>query len=160
MAIDVEDYYQRYGPMVLRRCRSLLRDEQQAVDAMQDVFVQLLTHRERLGDHGASSLLWTIATNLCLNKLRSKRRRPEDPAGDLLAQIAAADDTESRGAARSLLDRLFAREPASTGTIAVLHLLDGMTLQEVADVVGLSVSGVRKRLRTLKASVTALEGVV
>lgn len=160
MAIDVEDYYQRYGPMVLRRCRTLLRDEQQAVDAMQDVFVQLLTHRERLADHGASSLLWTMTTNLCLNKLRSQRRRPEDPDTDLLAQIAAADDAESRGAARSLLDRLFAREPVSTGTIAVLHLLDGMTLQEVADVVGLSVSGVRKRLRTLKASVTALEGVV
>lgn len=160
MAIDVEDHYLRYGPMVLRRCRSLLRDEQQAVDAMQDVFVQLLTHRERLADHGASSLLWTIATNVCLNKLRSRRRRPEDPASELLAQIAAADDGESRGLARALLDRMFAREPASTGTIAVLHLLDGMTLQEVAEVVGLSVSGVRKRLRTLRAGVAALEGVV
>lgn len=160
MAIDVEDHYLRYGPMVLRRCRSLLRDEQQAVDAMQDVFVQLLTHRERLGDHGASSLLWTIATNVCLNKLRSRRRRPEDPASALLAEIAAADDGESRGLARALLERMFAREPASTGTIAVLHLLDGMTLQEVAEVVGLSVSGVRKRLRTLRAGVPALEGVV
>jgi len=160
VAIDVEDHYLRYGPMVLRRCRSLLRDEQQAVDAMQDVFVQLLTHRERLGDHGASSLLWTIATNVCLNKLRSRRRRPEDPASALLAEIAAADDGESRGLARALLERMFAREPASTGTIAVLHLLDGMTLQEVAEVVGLSVSGVRKRLRTLRAGVPALEGVV
>ena len=29
MAIDIEDYYRRHGPMVLRRCRSLLRDEPQ-----------------------------------------------------------------------------------------------------------------------------------
>ena len=42
MAIDVEAAYRRYGPMVLRRCRQMLRDEQQATDAMQDVFVQLL----------------------------------------------------------------------------------------------------------------------
>lgn len=158
MSIDVEDYYQRYGPMVLRRCRSLLRDEQQAVDAMHDVFVQLLTHRERLVDRGASSLLWRIATNLCLNRLRSRRRRPEDPQSDLLRQIADADDPEARGVARAVLDRLLAREPVSTGTIAVMHLLDGMTLQEVADAVGMSVSGVRKRLRTLRAGVEALEG--
>lgn len=146
--------------MVLRRCRGLLGDDPQAVDAMQDVFVQLLTHRDRLTDHGASSLLYTIATNLCLNRLRSRRRRPEDPQSDsLIMQIAAADDPEARGLARGLLERFFASEPASTGTIAVLHLLDGMTLEEVAETVGMSVSGVRKRLRTLRASVTALAGV-
>ncbi len=146
--------------MVLRRCRGLLGDDPQAVDAMQDVFVQLLTHRDRLTDHGASSLLYTIATNLCLNRLRSRRRRPEDPeSNSLIMQIAAADDPEARGLARGLLDRFFASEPASTGTIAVLHLLDGLTLEEVAETVGMSVSGVRKRLRTLRASVTALAGV-
>lgn len=159
MSVDVEDYYQRYGPMVLRRCRSLLRDEQQAVDAMHDVFVQILVHRERLVDGGASSLLWRVATNVCLNKIRARRRRPEEPGSELLWQIAAAEDPEERGAARALLDRLFAREPVSTGTIAVMHLLDGMTLEEVAEAVGLSVSGVRKRLRTLRASVTALAEV-
>ena len=159
MSVDVEDYYQRYGPMVLRRCRSLLRDEQQAVDAMHDVFVRILVHRERLVDRGASSLLWRVATNVCLNKIRARRRRPEDPDSTLLWQIAAAEDPEERGAARALLDRVFVREPVSTGTIAVMHLLDGMTLEEVAEAVGLSVSGVRKRLRTLRAGVTALAEV-
>lgn len=158
MAIDVEETYKRHGPMVLRRCRSLLRDEQQAVDAMHDVFVQLLVHRERLVDKGACSLLWRIATNVCLNKIRSRRRRPEDPQTELLAEIAAIDDAESRGVARVVLDKLFAREPVSTGTMAVMHLVDGMTLEEVAESVGMSVSGVRKRLRTLRAGVMAREG--
>lgn len=158
MSIDIEETYQRHGPMVLRRCRSLLRDEQQAVDAMHDVFVQLLVHRARLVDRGACSLLWRIATNVCLNRIRSRRRRPEDPQSELLAQIAAADDPEERSVARVALDRLFSREPVSTGTIAVLHLVDGMTLEEVAESVGMSVSGVRKRLRTLRASVTAEGG--
>jgi RNA polymerase sigma-70 factor (ECF subfamily) len=144
--------------MVLRRCRSLLRDEQQAVDAMHDVFVQLLVHRERLVDKGACSLLWRIATNVCLNKIRSRRRRPEDPQSELLAAIAAHDDAESRGVARVVDEKLFAREPVSTGTMAVMHLVDGMTLEEVAESVGLSVSGVRKRLRTLRAGVMAREG--
>ena len=162
MAIDVESAYRRYGPMVLRRCRQMLRDEQQATDAMQDVFVQLLRHRDRLEDRGLSSLLYRIATNVCLNKIRSSGRRQEDAQSDLLARIAAAGSgaggaDEGRAEARSMLDRVLGREPISTTTIAVLHLHDGMTLQEVADAVGLSVSGVRKRLRKLKASFEELE---
>lgn len=157
MAIDVEAAYRRYGPMVLRRCRHMLRDEQQATDAMQDVFVQLLRNLERLEDRGLSSLLYRISTNVCLNRIRSSRRRPEDAQSDLLARIADAGGDESRTEARAMLDRVLGREPISTTTIAVLHLHDGMTLQEVADAVGLSVSGVRKRLRKLKASLQELE---
>ena len=157
MAIDVEAAYRRYGPMVLRRCRTMLRDEQQATDAMQDVFVQLLRHRERLDDRGTSSLLYRMATNVCLNRIRSQKRRPEDPVDDMLGRIAAVSREEERTGARDLLDRVLGREPVSTTTIAVLHLHDGMTLQEVADAVGLSVSGVRKRLRKLKADLAALE---
>ena len=49
-----------------------------------------------------------------------------------------------------LLDRLFGRHPASSRTIAVLHHIDGLTLDQVAEETGLSVSGVRKRLRRLR----------
>ena len=49
---------------------------------------------------------------------------------DLLNRIAGADRTESQLAARNMLDRIFSKELPSTGTIAVLHLLDGMTLEE------------------------------
>ena len=128
---------------------------------MHDVFVQLLRHHERLEDRGRSSLLYRIATNVCLNKLRSSSRRPEDAQSELIGRIAAADSSaESRAGARALLDRALQREPVSSGTIAVMHLVDGMTLEEVAQAVGMSVSGVRKRLRKLKANVHELEGVV
>jgi RNA polymerase sigma-70 factor (ECF subfamily) len=40
--------------------------------------------------------------------------------------------------------------------MAVMHYVDGLTLQEVSMAVGLSVSGVRKRLRTLKEKVALL----
>src|SRR5262245_14594746 len=40
--VDVEDLSRRYGAMVLRRCRRLLGDESEALDASQDVFVRLL----------------------------------------------------------------------------------------------------------------------
>ena len=78
-----------------------------------------------------------------------------------LLQEAQAKETraEARSQSRSLLGRLFNKQKESTRTIAVLHLLDGMTLEEVAREVDMSVSGVRKRLRALRASVRELEGV-
>ena len=157
LAIDVEQLYERYGTMVYRRCLHLLRQPAQAEDAMHDVFVQLLDHQDRLHDQAASSLLYRIATNVSLNRLRSIRRRPEDADDDLVLRIAHSDDLERRSAAANALSRLFGSEPVSTRTIATLHLADGWTLEEVAKEVGMSVSGVRKRLRGLRERLHALQ---
>jgi RNA polymerase sigma-70 factor (ECF subfamily) len=164
VALDVEGAYQRYGPMVLRRCKKLLRHDAKAQDAMQDVFVSLLRHEDRLDETALSALLLRIATNVCLNKLRTDRRHPEDRDNELLSRIASAEDGdgESRTVAQNLLAKLFrADDPlaASTRTIAVMHLVDGLTLEEVAREADLSVSGVRKRLRTLRGRLHELEGV-
>lgn len=142
--------------MVLRRCKRLLGDEELALDATQDVFTQLIRHKERLDTSAPSSLLYRIATRVSLNLLRSDRRRRahlptgEDPEAALIQALADLPDTSERLGARRLLDRLFQREPESTRVIAVLHFVDGLTLEETASEVGLSVSGVRKRLRGLR----------
>ncbi len=71
--MDIERLYRAYGPMVLRRCRRLLKDEDQALDAMRDVFARLLQQGDRLTDQFPSSLLYRMPTNLCLNRLRDRR---------------------------------------------------------------------------------------
>lgn len=96
VSIDIEATYARHGPIVIRRCRSLLRDEERAVAALHDTFVRLLRGRDRLTDDRLSSLLWRVATNACLKQLRSQRRRPEDPDDRVLLEIAELDDTEKR----------------------------------------------------------------
>lgn len=159
-ALDVEALSRRYGPMVLRRCRQLLRDEDEALDACQDVFVRLLQHGDRLDATYPSSLLYRMATNLCLNRIRDRGRQPVGAEDDVLARIASAEEPGAGSDARLLLDRLFGRQPESTRTMAVLHYADGLTLDQVAAETGLSVSGVRKRLRTLRATLVDLvEGV-
>ena len=157
MAVDVDALYRKYGPMVLRRCRSLLGDDEEALDAMQDTFVKVLRYRDRLTDAAPSSLLYCMATNVCLNRLRSERRRPRATGEEVLMNIASAEDVESLALARHAIDGIFAGERTSTRTMAVLHYVDGMTLAEVAQTAGLSVSGVRKRLRTLRMRTRALE---
>lgn len=149
-AIDLEECYRRYGPLVYRRCLRLLGSEAQAEEAMQDVFVELVRRREQLEDRGLASLLFCIATHVSLNRLRSRRRRPEQHDEKVLAEIAGDERLEERSWAEALLGRLFGREPASTRVMATMHFVDGMTLEEVAREFEMSVSGVRKRLRTLR----------
>jgi RNA polymerase sigma-70 factor (ECF subfamily) len=155
MEINIKEYYTRYGPMVLRRCRQLLRDEEKALDAMQEVFTKLMINQKRLKGIYPSSLLFRISTNVCLNMIRDQRnhRSIDISNEDLLIQLASYDMGEDRLILRDLLDRLFRKEKQSTREIATLHFVDGMTLQEVADEVGLSLSGVRKRIRELKARI-------
>ncbi len=150
MALDVEELYRKYGPMVLRRCRQLLRDEHAAQDALHDVFVAALERADSLRQEFPSSLLYTMATNHCLNRLRERARRPMDRNEEVLLRIATHDEGHDGFVWREVLDRLFGREQASTRVMAVLHYLDGLTLEQVARETGLSVSGVRKRLRGLR----------
>ena len=158
MAVDFESLYQTYGPMVLRRCRRLLRDEGKALDAMHDVFVEVMRRRDTLRGGSPVSLLIKTATHVCLNRLRTDRRHPEDREEDLLLAIADHSDEspESRALALRVLDRLFDRAPASARLIAVLHYVDRLTLKEVAAQAGLSVSGVRWHLRVLQARLPLL----
>ena len=154
--IDVEALSRQYGPMVLRRCRRLLRDEDEALDACQDVFVRILQYRARLDGRYPSSLLYRMATNVCLNRIRDSRREPLTRDDAVLAEIARAEEPGGASEARLLLARLFGHHPESTRTMAVLHYVDGLTLEEVAAETDMSVSGVRKRLRGLRMTLTEM----
>jgi RNA polymerase sigma-70 factor (ECF subfamily) len=135
----------------------MLRDEEEALDAMQDTFVKVLRYQDRLDASGPSSLLYTIATNVCLNRIRSRSRDRSTAIGDDLERIAGHDEHSERALAGHFLDRLFSGQRPDTRDIAVYHYLDGFTLEETAQLSGLSVSGVRKRLRRLRESGLALK---
>ncbi len=143
----LRELYTKYGGSVLGRCRYLLKDAARAEDAMQDVFARALTHVDEFRAD-ASPLTWLmkIATHHCLNQLRSERAgwrqwferdaaaRPEGHGGQ--------GEMETRDLVRRLLTRVDTETQA-----AVIHYhVDGMTLEEVAAVLGRSVPTIRKRL--------------
>ena len=155
---ELSRLYETYAPMVYRRCSALLKDSAEAEDMVQEVFLRIFDRMETLDRSQPSSLLWNTATRLCLNRIRDKRRRGLDvDSSELLLSIACADDDEGETEAKGILAKLFSKEPESSRTIAVLHYVDGMTLEETAREVNLSVSGVRKRLRGLQAKLKNLE---
>jgi RNA polymerase sigma-70 factor (ECF subfamily) len=149
-AVDVDALYRRYSAMVLRRCRQLLRREDLAADAMQETFVRVLRSRERLSARYPSSLLYRIATNVSLNMLRTQRRRPAVSADEMLEGIAGPGRLEDQVLDSWAVEKVFAGAREGTRRAAEMHYLEGATLAETAEQVGLSISGVRKRLRSLR----------
>jgi RNA polymerase sigma-70 factor, ECF subfamily len=156
LATDFEELYVQYGSMVMRRCRQLLRNEEQALDAMQDVFVKVLRKGTQWKMKSPPNLLYTMATNHCLNIMNREKKMSGDPS--VLEFEPGRESTEEKVLDRMFLDMVFETQKESTRTIAYLHYRDGLTLEETAHVVGLSVSGVRRRLRKLREVGWSLKG--
>jgi len=145
MAIDVKAWYERYSPMVIRRCQSLLRNEDEAMDAVQDVFLNLLRSEGRLHSSFPSSLLYTMATNLCLNRLRDKKK---NLSSENFSSVT--DGSFDQVDAELLVETILEDESEESRAICFMYHADGMTLKEIGEAVGLSISGVRKRLESFR----------
>lgn len=144
MSLDAAELYRRYGDLVLARCRVLLGNEADARDAVQIVFLQVHRNRDAFrGDARPSTYLWRIATHTCLNGLRTKRRRPEDPVEDVTVY---GDSLLDPVEVRDLIDRALDGEDETTKQCVIYHFVDGMTHDEAGEMLGLGGAAVRKRI--------------
>lgn len=130
----------------------MLQDEDNAYDALQEVFIRLINNKDRLTNTHPSSLLFRIATNICLNMLQSDKRFIKAKE-NILLDIRSREDIESKFITEEILDHIFSNEKETTRIIAVMYYIDKMTLAKIASEVGLSLSGVKKRLNKLKETI-------
>jgi RNA polymerase sigma factor (sigma-70 family) len=105
----VEALYRAYGSAVERRARALLGNDAEASDAVQDVFIRVLQcYCEFRGESSPMTWLYRITTNLCLNRLRDRRRRSElhqELAGEQPPTGRRMEPPRRRGAGRGCAGR-------------------------------------------------------
>jgi RNA polymerase sigma-70 factor (ECF subfamily) len=153
MKIDINAYYKKYLPLLYRRCKTMLRNGEDALDAVQDVFLRLLEAGDALEDRYPSSLLYTMATNVCINRIRRKmfvmteELREDGGRPELVSVDSGFEEAE----ARVLSGAILKDEDELTRSICFMYFADGMTLREIGAAAGLSVSGVRKRLLAFRS---------
>jgi len=148
---DFTELYQKYGPMVLRRCRAILKDEEKALDAMQDVFLRIIENKRNIKS-ACASLFYVTATRVCLNKIKADKIR-SGPDFETISKIMADDFSDierEKIEAAAIIEKIFEKRDQKDSLIATLHFVDGLTLEETAEQIGMSVSGVRKRIRELQ----------
>lgn len=143
--------YDRYAHIVYRRCLSILRNQEDAHDAVQETFARVIRHH---GDFqgNASPLTWMykISTNYCLNQLRngnSRRNKLDVNKHEFEATAAASSGKLDEARVLALLEQV----DEETRAVVVHTFFDECTRQEVAELVGLSVPTVRKRIEDFLA---------
>ena len=137
--------YRRCGATIFRRCLKLLGDPALAQDATQEVFVRLIRHGGRLEPReGYLPWIYRVATNHCLNLLRDEARLV---TLDLDSLAVTADLSLVSYAQRDLTVRLLRRFDDTTAAVAVLALVDGLSQEEIAEVLEISRKTVGRKLR-------------
>ena len=152
----VGDLYRRYGPAVNRRLRSLLGDEQEALDLTQEVFLAFLDARKRLrGEASAFTVLYQIATHKAVDSLRRRARwsgtlgRVDyDESAEDQAAAPAADAAHSPQRVEAALDlALLTRdESPEVLTAAFMYFVERYTTEEIGESLGLSRKTIGKYL--------------
>ncbi len=143
----LSELYGRYGSSVFGRCRYLLKDAARAEDAMQDVFARALTAPQNFRNE-SSPLTWLmqISTNHCLNLLRADRALWKEEVRQASAARGEGHGGEGEAETKNLVRKLLALFDEETQAAVIHHHVDGMTLEEVAAMLGRSVPTIRKRL--------------
>lgn len=140
------------GPRLYRFARSLTRDDTAAEDLVQETFVRALRRAPGYrGDAPPEVWLRRILHNLAVDRARRaeretlvaeiEERRRDDAYTVDPAVVAAHAET------REELEDALVRLPFDQRVALVLHDVEGWTVREVADTVGIGLAAAKQRLR-------------
>ena len=152
--------YRKYRDRMVSFSRRLLGDVAQAEEAAQDVFLKLYDARQRYQPTSRfSTFLYRIATNHCLNlrarhdhRLTDRGVIAEEHAQVAASQSEAVADGELRAALTAALTRLPERQRAAL----VLCHHEGLSYQEAATAVGVSVSAIKSLVHRARESMSEM----
>src|SRR5688572_18675203 len=123
---------------------------------MQEVFVRVIARYEDYrGEGPILHWMYRITTHVCLDRLRKRRTHPTvTDAEQVQRLIAGAPRHEDRRAVVEVM----AQMDETTQALAVHHYVDGMKMEEVAELVGLSRKTVGKKLAAFRDKARRLLG--
>ena len=132
--LQLRALFDRFGPMVYRRCMALLGNHHDAEEATQEVFVRAMKAGNPT-DGPASSWLYRIATNYCFNQIRDRKRRDE-----LWQQHGANRSTAANPAPANLLlvQKILDSVDEQCGLAALYVYVDGMSHREASELMDVS----------------------
>ena len=138
--------YERYHELLYRYCRSILRSEADAHDAVQSAFTRALEALRRdQRDAPLRPWLFRIAHNESISMLRRHKTARELSSGLGPLSAAVEDRVGHREQVGMLLDDLQELPPRQRGAI-VMRELGGLSHEEIAGALGLSVNGARQAI--------------
>src|SRR5258705_408222 len=151
-----EELVMTYQHRVFGVALRMLGSRAEAEEVAQEAFVR--AHRalgEFRGDAKLSTWLYAITSRLCLNRLASGERRMTRQGEDALLRLSDAgprpDAALERRELESALGRAIAELPEDRRILVVLRHIEGLSYEEIAQVLELELGTVRSRLHRARA---------
>lgn len=149
--------YQEHAKGVLELARSVLRsDHEAAFDVVQETFARFWeSYPEDRPENAVRPWLLRVAYNLCANHLRDQRSEPlgegdEDVADHRTGVQEDVMDGESQRLLREVADRL----PEKQRTVLQLKIDEGMTYEQIAEIMGCSEISAKRYMKLATDRVT------
>lgn len=143
--------FERYRVPVFRAALALTGDPGASEEVLMDTFGRAYTHRRRLRTD-CSPLPWLhkVALNLCYSRL-GRRQLPIEPVTGLVAERLVDQGVQPETRAEWVELCQIVREGIADlserhQAVVVLYYLDGLSLQETADVLSLPLGTVKSRI--------------
>jgi RNA polymerase sigma-70 factor (ECF subfamily) len=156
------EIYEAHKDLVFNVCFRMVGDWHEAEDLAQEVFVKAYRAMDRLrGEAKASTWLYRIAVNACLNHQRRKQRvrwlsldflfesRSETEVGLPASEQSPFDELTQRETETLVQDAVNSL-PLNQRAVLVLQVYEGLSYEEIAAVMKCSVASVDSRLHRAK----------
>jgi len=149
--LALKTLYEKYKGQVYRTALAVTRDREAAEDILQDCFLKVYTHIDKLdGSLPLSPWLHRVTVNLSYNWVKKKHRWLQ-PLEEVIEQLIAGPRTlpESaleRGELQGIVQKAIASLSFEHRVVIVLFYLDGFSLNEIAYILDCPVGTVKSRL--------------
>jgi RNA polymerase sigma-70 factor (ECF subfamily) len=146
------DLYARHVDHVWRQLTHMLGPDPEREDLTQQIFLDVFRGLDAFrGESRFRTFLYRVAANIALDHMSHRRRKPVSITAEHLDAITAPDvSPEKRAAERdqvALVWRMLERIKPKKRVAFVLRVVEGLSLEEVGEIVGASVPTVAQRVR-------------
>lgn len=138
--MSIEELVEEYSNMLFKICIVMLGNEQDAQDAIQETFCKYIEQSPDFHDREhEKAWLIKVATNKCRDIHRHRFRHPQINIEEVTAYCEMPEQSE-------VLTALI-RLPHKLKTVIFLHYIEGYKSPEIANMLGISVDAVKKRMQ-------------
>ena len=142
--------HQHYYPLVRHYVILFMRSAESVQELTQDVFVRIWDKRDKLGVvESFKSYLFLVTRNLIFNYIRALRTQRQHSSLESTGELAGGEDTESTLLFKQyyqILEEGIGKLPEGRRKVLIMSIEDGLSLDEIAERLGISRSGVKKQL--------------
>lgn len=135
-------------------------NEEKANDAVQEAFVKLWENCTKVSPEKAKAYLYTVANNLYLNVIKAEKVRLKYADATLKTTYESPEFIMEENQFKEKLDNALNSLPENQRTTFLLNRIDGKKYAEIAEIEGVSVKAIEKRMHlALKSLREQIDGI-